>query len=269
MEPFIFGKRTVRLLECMWATARMSAKEQSYFGIADLLLGYGMRIFRVVMTLLLWKSLLLTGVDGEGFTLGQMLTYTLMGAVFADWLNVQTPAANWFYDGSIVTPYLRPMGIFSQLAAQTAGHWVLPLLFCTLPLLLIAALMGIYILPVTFWMLPSLALSVSLGFAVDFLFACYVIRLKDAGWMAVWLRRAVTLLLSGAFIPMAVLPWGLGGIFRLLPPASMAGAPLSLYVGLSTPLQVLPLQLFWNVLLWPLAIRAFACSRERMVSYGG
>lgn len=264
-----FTKWLMGALHKTWATARMSAKEQSYFGLADLLFGYFIRVVRVLMTLLLWRALLGAGVDGQGFSLPQLLTYTLVSAVFADLLNVRTPAGAWFYDGSILTPYLRPMGIFSQLAAQTAGSWVLPMLLCSLPLLLIAWPLGIPVLPATLWVIPSLALAISLGFAVDFLFACYMIRLKDSGWLAVSLRRAITLLLSGAVIPMAILPWGLGEVFSLLPLASMAGAPLSLYVGLAQPWQVLPLQIGWNLVLWPLAVWAFARSRERMVSYGG
>lgn len=128
---------------------------------------------------------------------------------------------------------------------------------------------GVSVIPVTFWFFPCLGLSVSLGFAVDFIFSCHIIRMKNATWMAHTLRHAVTLLLSGAVIPFDLLPRGLGGVFRLLPFGSLAAAPLSIFVGSSLPFECIPLQIFWNLALWPAAVFAFAASRERMVSYGG
>ena len=72
-----------------------------------------------------------------------------------------------------------------------------------------------------------------------------------------------------AVIPFAALPWGLGRFLALTPLGSLAGGPLSLYAGLADPATILAAQLFWNALLWPLALWRFAAMRERMVSYGG
>jgi len=33
--------------------------------------------------------------------------------------------------------------------------------------------------------------------------------------------------------------------------------------------MLVPAQILWNLMLWPLAAYCFAASRERMVSYGG
>jgi len=55
----------------------------------------------------------------------------------------------------------------------------------------------------------------------------------------------------------------------LLPFGSLAAGPLDVFVGIAAPGEVIPLQIFWNVMLWPLAALAFRGSRERMVSYGG
>jgi ABC-2 type transport system permease protein len=53
------------------------------------------------------------------------------------------------------------------------------------------------------------------------------------------------------------------------PFGSLGGATLSLYVGTTEPLQIIPVQLFWNVVLWGIAILWFRKSREDMVSFGG
>lgn len=83
------------------------------------------------------------------------------------------------------------------------------------------------------------------------------------------LREALTALLTGSLIPFAALPWGLGRILQLSPFGTLAGAPLAIFTGLSSPMELLPAQIIWNLLLWPAAILCFNASRERMVSYGG
>jgi ABC-2 type transport system permease protein len=93
--------------------------------------------------------------------------------------------------------------------------------------------------------------------------------MQSASWLAYSIRAAITALLSGAVIPFDLLPWNLGNILRLLPFGSVAGAPLAVFTGMNDPFSVLPLQIFWNLLLWPLAILAFRKSQEWMVSYGG
>ena len=83
------------------------------------------------------------------------------------------------------------------------------------------------------------------------------------------MRQSLTALFTGSVIPFAALPWGLGRFLALTPLGSLAGGPLSIYAGLAEPMPVLAAQLFWNVVLWPLALWRFASMRERMVSYGG
>jgi ABC-2 type transport system permease protein len=149
------------------------------------------------------------------------------------------------------------------------GGWLPELMLFSLPLVLIVPLFGVNIIPATVWFFPCLALSISLGFAIDFIFACFIIRMRNASWLAYTLRNAVTLLLSGAVIPFDLLPWGLGEVFKLLPFGSLAAAPLAVFTGMAEFIDVIFLQIFWNIILWPLAVLAFAKSREKMVSYGG
>ena len=68
---------------------------------------------------------------------------------------------------------------------------------------------------------------------------------------------------------LALLPAGIGAVFGWLPFASMASAPLQLYIGTGDATRLLALQVGWSLLLWPLARWLWRISRERMVSYGG
>jgi len=251
------------------ATLKISAAGKLNGGIFALFAGYLLRIIYLLPMVFLWRSLSRGGVDLGGFSLDQLLTYTCVSAILHSQLNVKTGAVSWYYDGQILDLYRRPQTIFGQLIVTTIGGWLPELLLFSLPLILIVPFFDVNMIPATIWFFPCLALSILLGFAVDFLFSCFIIRMKNANWLAYVLRNAVTLLLSGAVIPFDLLPWGMGGIFRLLPFGSLAAAPLAVFTGMADFTRVIPLQIFWNAILWPLALIAFSGSREKMVSYGG
>jgi len=56
---------------------------------------------------------------------------------------------------------------------------------------------------------------------------------------------------------------------RYQPFGSLGGAFLTLYVGSADAAVVLPVQIFWNIVIWLVAVFWFRRSRERMVSFGG
>ncbi|HWS28853.1 MAG TPA: hypothetical protein VN512_01940 [Clostridia bacterium] len=256
-------------LRPLLATARMSALEQNYFGLGEAIGSYAIRALRLLALISLFTALFSQGAGAGGMTLPMLLRYTVVSVALSDLLDVRTLASSWMHEGSILSQYMRPMGIFPQLAAHTTGGWITPFLLFSLPVMLISSVLGINVLPQSPWFFVSLALSISLGFATDFLFACLVIRMQNAAWLVEVIRRAITALLSGAVIPFALLPWGIGDILALSPFASQAGAALSLFTGLAGAKEVLPLQVFWNLLLWPAALILFNRSRERMVPHGG
>lgn len=258
------------LLSKYGKTVSMTAQGHTNGGVVYLFPGYFLRVVYLVPLLLLWRSLMAGGVE-VGMSLDQMLTYTFLGTIFSSLLVVQTPASDWLYEGLIISLYQRPMGILSHLTAQTVGGWLPDLGLFALPMLLCTPLLGIdLLLPgMTWWFMPSLLLCISLGFAVDFIFACLIIRLKNASWLVYSIRAATIALLSGSVIPFAILPFGLGNLLRFLPFGSLAGAPLALFVGLAEPIETLITQLGWNLLIWPITLWTFKRSQEWMVSHGG
>jgi len=251
------------------ATAKLCVKEQSYFGFVNLLAQYLLQIGGLAALLMIWRSLFLQGVDLEGMKLEQFYTYTVLSTMLAPLLNIHTPASGWLHDGTMLGLYQRPAGVFAQLAAHTIGGWGMRLLCLSLPVLLISLVSGLDMRPVNLLFFPSLVLSVLQGFAVDFLFACLLIRMRNLEWTVHCLREALTALFTGSLIPFAVLPWGIGNFLQLSPFGTLAGAPLGIYTGLSEPGTILIAQIIWNLILWPLAMYCFKASGERMVSYGG
>ena len=249
-------------------TAEMTARNQTNGGIIYLLPNFLIRVIYLLPLMMLWRTLINSGVDA-GMTLAQMLTYTLISNLFGDLLNIRSPLTHWIVDTRLISYCGRPMSILGHVAAESFG-WAIPgLLFFSLPMLLLSPLFGVNAVPVSLWFFPSLLLCISLGFAVEFIFASLLVRMINTSWLVHSIRSAVVWLFSGAMLPFAILPFGLENIMRYQPLGSLAGAPLSIYAGISEPVVTITIQIIWNVVLWPVAIFVFNKARERMVSHGG
>ena len=209
-----------------------------------------------------------SGVD-VGMSLTQMLTYAYVSAILADLLVVQTAASGWLSEGVLMKLYGRPLPVFGQLAAQTVGGWMPEILMFSIPMILLSPLFGVNLIPASPFFLLSLALCISLGFAIELLFACLSIKLRNMNWLLGRMRMAIIAVLSGTVIPIRLLPFGLAEIMKYQPFASLGGAPLTVFVGAANIPETLILQVAWNIILWPVAILVWKKSQEGMVSYGG
>ncbi|MCL2605116.1 MAG: hypothetical protein FWD90_11615 [Defluviitaleaceae bacterium] len=249
-------------------TAVTALRGQTNGGLIYLLPNIVVRLMYLLPLMFLWR-VIASGETDAGMTLTQLLTYTYVNALLSEMLVVRTMASAWNYEGELINLYARPYPIFGQLIAQTVGGWAPMLLVFSLPMLAVAPLFGISVIPVTPWFFPSLLLCISLGFALDFIFACVTIRLRGMAWLGHSIRMAIVSLFTGTVIPFRILPFGLTRFFEAQPFGSLGGAPLSLFVGSADPTRVIAVQIAWNIILWPVAIIWFARSKERQVSYGG
>lgn len=249
-------------------TAMMSLCGKTNGGIFYLLPDIFMKIIYLVPLMFLWKAITQTGYPVEMSAM-QLLSYTYLNALLADMMIVRTYMTAWNFDSKSVELFLRPMPVFAQVISYTLGEWVPNLLLFSLPMALIAPLLGIQIVPQTAWVLPSLLLCISLGFGFEFVFLCVTIRLHNVSWLTSVIRQAIVSFFSGTVIPFQVLPFGLDKWIGYQPFGSLGGAVLSLYVGSAKPQQVIPIQIFWNIVIWTIATVWFQRSRERMVSFGG
>lgn len=237
------------------------------------LVNYLLRLLRVVVLLTLWRSLLPAHGATSGLTLAQVLTYTVMGEATEDLLACRTWLEDSFWSGAITTRYLRPMGLFTQFSSEMMGPIVLGIGLFSTPLLALSPLLGVDPLPVNIGAAAlfaiSLCLAVSVSLAIEYIFSAFAIAVKMHPFAINSLRAAVWAVLSGAFLPLALLPWGLGRVFEWLPFAATASTPLKIYVGSGAPLPMIAVQLGWTALLWPVAIWMWRVNQERMVAYGG
>jgi len=107
--------RKYRATAQMAATAYMS--DSRYF-LADYLL----RFLRVALLLSIWRTLLAGRGPVSGLTMGAVLTYTLIAEAFGEQLACRAGIEDAFWEGTVVTRFLRPMGAVGQFAAEMAGR---------------------------------------------------------------------------------------------------------------------------------------------------
>jgi viologen exporter family transport system permease protein len=237
------------------------------------LLDYALRALRVLVLLAIWRTVLPRHGTVNGLSLAAVLTYTLIAEVFAEQLLSHTEATSDLWSGNVSTRMVQPIGLFGHYAAMMAGIWLIGLTLFSLPLLALAPLLGVDPRPASpgaeLLFVLSLALAVTLGLAIEFCFVGLTVAFALNPWIVSRARDAIALVLSGAVLPLALLPWGLGGVFAWLPFASMASAPLQIYIGAGQPVRLLALQAAWCLALWPLARWLWWANREKVVGYGG
>lgn len=249
-------------------TARMALQSKTGGGVLYMFPDIVIKVIYLVPVMFIWKSLAESGYEVE-MSVSQLLSYTYVNALLTDLMVVNTCLSAWNYDTRSMELFTRPMPVFGQVISRTVGEWAPMLFLFSLPMFLAAPLLKIRILPETLWVIPSLLLSVSLGFAFEFLFYCVTIRLRNVSWLTYVIRSAVTSFFSGTVIPFKILPFGMDRWIQYQPFGSLGGAFLSLYVGNAKVTEIIPVQLFWNIVIWIAAAVWFRHSRERMVSFGG
>jgi ABC-2 type transport system permease protein len=266
-------------------TASMAAASfasEGYLFLADYVLG----AVRVAVLIAIWRTVLGPGGQASGdlsgrgpaeagavMTLGAVLTYTLIAQAFGEQLEPRAGITNTMWDGTFATHFTRPMNMVGQIVAEMLGRWLPGLLCFTLPLLLCAPLLGADPRPADaahgLLFLCSLVFGLAVALCLDFIQGALTVQLQMGPWVIDRLRNAVQLVVSGALIPLALLPWGLGAAFQWLPFAAMASTPLRIYTGTGDPLSLMAGQLAWSAVLGPLAWWLWNANRERLATYGG
>lgn len=249
-------------------TIKMSSKAKINAGLIYLIPEILIEIFYLTVLIFFWSSLL-SKENNTGIYVSQMLTYVFMGRILKEFLNIQSEATNWSYDGLFNSLFIRPMNVLLNISLQHIGKILPRFMVFSVPMILIGPIFKINVIPASPYFIISFILTVSLGFAVEYLFTCIIMALPNIRWGIICMRAALMAAFSGAFIPFNMLPFGLDKILIYQPFASLGGAFLSVYTGMSEPLDIILVQLFWNVVLWLLTIILFRKSREAIVSYGG
>lgn len=262
----------MQFLRAHLATARLAAVgplADGLWAVSSIVL----RFVRVLILLAIWPTLIPAGHVVSGYDLRAVLTYSLVAEVFSAQLDPRTRIGSALWDGAIATRFTWPMPLATQYAAELAGDWVLPLLLVSAPLLLLAPVLGVDPRPasaVRLTLFPvSLALAIVIGIAIDMACVVLIVRIDLGPTVLDAARGVVQAICSGAWVPLALLPFHLGAVFQWLPFASQASAPLRIYTGTGDPLPLIALQAAWAAALVVAVRAAWRASREKVALYGG
>lgn len=265
------GVTAGRLARVFSSTAGVSASR--YLAEGPLcLMTFALRLLKVLTLLAVWRGILAAHPDPAGLRSDEILTYTLIAGVFGEQLALRTSIDLALWEGTVVTKLLQPVPLPVVMFAEMAGRWIPGTILVGLPLLLLGPALGVATAPTSLSagaaFAASLGLAIVAGMAIDFLFAALLIRVGGSIWAITGFREVVTAVLSGAMIPLALMPMGVGRLLEWLPFAATASAPLRIFLG-APPAGLLALQGAWCVVLWLGSAGAWRAVRERVAGYGG
>lgn len=234
----------------------------------------------VVILLSLWETIFAargSGAQVGDFDLQRMRTYVLVAYVANSLVTHYSESgiiAGIRY-GAVVLDLLRPVDyMLGQLAGAAGGAAFEAALGG-----IAALLVGIYALhvspPASFEGAAAFVVSVLLAFVVRFLIS-FIVSLfsfwTSNGLGLMWARAAVSNVLSGTLIPLALFPDWLRGVALALPFHTLVSTPVLIYLGEIRGSEIpiaLASQVGWLIALWVLARRLWRPCVRRLTVQGG
>jgi ABC-2 type transport system permease protein len=239
---------------------------------------------RVFLLSVLWTALYRNNGEQAGITLPQMITYAtlaqLLDLIYG--VNGAYVIREKIREGSIAIDLMRPISIPFYVLADTAGQTafasfqIIPALGLSLLILHVALPSVHLLLPPT--PLAALAFAVALGFGFIVNFFLDLMMATITFWtMEIFgvqlMVQFISSLLSGALVPLYFFPAGwLQRLALNSPFAAIYNAPLSIYIGKVSGLQVLGTlgsQAFWAFIFGVVALAIWRVGERRVVIQGG
>jgi ABC-2 type transport system permease protein len=240
--------------------------------------------YRAEVAIRLGSACLVVGLNGTLWSeaagdraLGGIGPGALLAYVVAAWASVQCVAsalhadvAARLRDGSIAADLVRPMDLPAFAWARDAGRASAQLLVGALPVYAFGVVALGAALPAGARCLPWLV-SLVLAHAVNVQVSLLL------GVLAAWTRQpvgitqlkgAVTAVLSGALVPLPLMPGALRAVAEALPFSAMAHAPAAILSG-AAPGELLLRQIGWLVVTAIVARVAWSRALRRITVEGG
>lgn len=195
----------------------------------------------------IWKALIGTGTM-NGISLQDMMTYTVVTLALSIILltDVFHLVDAKLKSGNIAMDLIKPLRFPLLLVSNQMGSAFFQLLFNLVPTVLIASLLiGVSLPPPSFvvpFLLASL-IAMILSFLIGYLIALIGFWVLTTFALDAMLR-SLTLVFSGAFVPVWFFPPGWATVAHYLPFQYLGFVPASIYLG------KVPLAEVWSVLGW-------------------
>ncbi|NBJ91710.1 ABC transporter permease [Parablautia muri] len=206
-----------------------------------------------------WRALYAANPGAVGVSLGQMISYAVLGVALEAILHPRNGPQNYIMEqvrkGTIEMDIMKPVDFQFYMFAKNMGSLAVRFLFLVLPSLIAACFLfslKLPALPCFLGFLCSLACSVVVSFFLNFilgLLSMVTMNIKNINWG----YNAVLRFFSGQMVPLWIFPGVLGIISDILPFRCIYAIPMSIYIGNDAGvdmLKALGVQFFWIILLW-------------------
>jgi ABC-2 type transport system permease protein len=239
-------------------------------------IGLVLSIISMAILVFFWKAIYADTNSISGLQLDQTLQYILLAFIFRPLTNndlVWEFGSN-LREGTIVHHLLRPINFQGMNYAQNLGTLVTQLAL-NIPMAVVAVLLFDLRFPHDISTWAAFIVSALLGFTVMFFFnwflACFTFYTTEIWGLGV-LIEGMTFFLSGALVPIVMMPAWLQNIVMAVPFAQALGVPISLLTGI-TPLSEAPQvwlnQILWIFAMWLISTLFFRVAVRKITVQGG
>ena len=214
-------------------------------------------IIVVTINASIWSSVVHGRTEVAGLTAVEMSTYVIIAWVAATVCSTKIDEilGHRFRSGELASDLLRPMDLQLFMIARDLGRALVSVALTASPVVLFGALVFPFAWPSHWWSWPALALSllfgVLIGAQVAFLIGISTFYFKNISGL-IRMKAAAVGILSGAVIPLYVMPDWAASIVAWLPFQGMSHIPATLFlerVAMGDLWRPLGLQLLWVLLL--------------------
>lgn len=230
---------------------------------------------QLYVTRAVWEAVYAGRKEVDGVTAHTLLVYLTISAV-GDWFlpnRVGWTIQERVLSGDIALDLVRPFHYLKQVFAQAVGSGIsfLPLLLLFVPAGMIVGSLDPPAPPYVSLYLVSFSLAFVVKFQINLLLGLLAFWMQHVNGIRAMVSVS-TGFLSGALIPLWLMPDGVRWVFQLLPFQALAFLPASIYSGQVTgadALQPLAIQLLWIGILFLTARWTWRKAQERIVIHGG
>lgn len=238
--------------------------------------GLVMNVISMAILVFFWRAIYADTATISGLAQDQTIRYILLAFIF---MPLTSNDLVWEFgsnlrEGMMIHHLLRPVNFQGMHYAQALGGLVTRLVF-QLPMLFVAILLFGLRLPTDPLTWLAFLVSALLGFTVMFYFnwflACFTFYTTEIWGLGV-LIEGMTFFLSGALVPLVMMPEWLRTVVLSVPFAQALAVPIGLLTGI-TPLTDAPhvwfVQVLWILGMWILSTLFFRIAVRKITVQGG
>ena len=223
-----------------------------------------------------WRAVYGDAQSIASLTLNQTLTYILLAQVFRPLTDIDLIWDFGFSlrEGQITHYLLRPINFQGMYYSQSLGI-LFSQLVLQIPIAIAATLLFGLQWPTSLAAWGAFIVSAFLGFTILFFFHWFLASLTfytTEVWGLGMLISGMTLFLSGALVPLAMMPTWLSKVVLAIPFSQALAVPINLLTGI-TPLSEAPrvwlIQLVWILGLWLFSNAFFRVAVRKITVQGG